>query len=654
MSLLLHLNWVFGAIPEIAGIAAVTAVIYALPGLVLLRLFFPEELPWSERLAIALGTGLGLPPLLLELSRVVGLPWQRETVWGYVLIAAIALTVLEIRRRREFIPKFSPSLQTVLFCWLLGVILLIRLYSIRDLPVGMWGDSYQHTMIAQLLADNRGLFSSWEPYAPIATFTYHFGFHADVVFFHWLTGTPITKSVLYVGQILNVAAALLAYGFTIRLTRERNAGLWAMLMTGLLNAQPAYFFNWGRYSQLAGQVIMPVVAIAWLKAIDSEEVNWRVMIFTALASAALALTHYIVTFFAALFVLAWLMGNWIVARNWRDTRRVAFRAMTIVAISSLLDAPWFINTLSGHLVRNAAGFISGAVSGARIANYSALPPVSPFYISGPILFFALVGLLVASVQRDWKVVLLAIWSLLMVLATTPQVLALPGAGIIDAFTVYLALYIPLIPLAAYFVGIVQSTLEQWKARLVPLGAALVLWLASIEGAQLNLGHFDPQYQLFTKADARAMEWIKTSVPSDASFLVNSFPAYGGTLIAGTDGGWWIPLLTGRQTNLPPLTYGSERGEADDFDVRVNRFAEELRGQPLTNSSPIRIDLTIPTALEMLRKAKIKFIYIGAHQAPGPEVADQIDMAVLESSPSFRKVYEDGGVRIYEFVGESAQ
>lgn len=43
-----------------------------------------------------------------------------------------------------------------------------------------WAILYQHTLMAQLLVDYQGLFQPWQPYAALKTFTYHFGFHANV------------------------------------------------------------------------------------------------------------------------------------------------------------------------------------------------------------------------------------------------------------------------------------------------------------------------------------------------------------------------------------------------------------------------------------------------------------------------------------------
>ena len=42
------------------------------------------------------------------------------------------------------------------------------------------------------------------------------------------------------------------------------------------------------------------------------------------------------------------------------------------------------------------------------------------------------------------------------------------------------------------------------------------------------------------------------------FLVNSFPAYKNSVIVGSDGGWWLPLLARRNTTLPPITYTFEK------------------------------------------------------------------------------------------------
>jgi hypothetical protein len=70
-------------------------------------------------------------------------------------------------------------LEHILTFLIVGLIVLTRFWPIRTLDTPMWGDSYQHSLIAQLLVDNLGLFQSWEPYADLLSFTYHYGFTAS-------------------------------------------------------------------------------------------------------------------------------------------------------------------------------------------------------------------------------------------------------------------------------------------------------------------------------------------------------------------------------------------------------------------------------------------------------------------------------------------
>ena len=644
------LTWSLRMVPELGLIIGSASLLYLLPGLALLRLLWRDvALAWPEELALALGIGVALPPLLLEIAHLAGLPWQGWTTIAYLVLAAMLLAGHWTRRKQRPQARSLPAWHGLLLLGMVGLAVLVRLYVVRDLPVGMWGDSYHHTMIAQLLVNNHGLFSSWEPYAPLATFTYHYGFHANVAFFHWLTGIPVTQSVLDVGQILNAATIPLAYALAVRVTRSSAAGLWSAVLTGFVNTQPAYYTNWGRYTQLAGQLVLPVVLVCWMDALERDRLNWRLVALAAIMTACLMLTHYIVTIFAALFLLGYLLAMGALKPSWQRVQQICIGAAAISTVALLLASPWLLRVLGGHLDRNVAGFVNGEVGAERIASYSSLPPVTPFHLKGPILALAAIGLLIALARRDWRVALLAVWSQLLVLTIVPQTVGLPGAGVVDNLTAYIALYLPVIPLAAYTLGAAQELLASRRAQLAGFVASGALVATTAWGSNWQQGLIDPHYQLFTAADAEAMAWIRTHTPATARFLVNSFPAFGGTVIAGTDGGWWLPLLTGRQSNLPPITYGSERAAQEDYAPRVNALAAALRDSPLTNLTPIQVDLTTPAAVEALRNAGIDYIYSGAHAAPGPEEADHIDTEKLRAAPDrFRPVYNRDGAMIFAF------
>ena len=65
----------------------------------------------------------------------------------------------------------------------------------------------------------------------------------------------------------------------------------------------------------------------------------------------------------------------------------------------------------------------------------------------------------------------------------------------------------------------------------------------------RLNTVDPrQFSLLTRPDLRAFDWIRENTPDDAGFLVNSFFAFNNSLNVGSDGGWWLPLLTKRDSS----------------------------------------------------------------------------------------------------------
>lgn len=630
------LAWGFRSLPFLFGVGLGASALYLLPGLAVLRLLWcGTPLAGSERIALASGISIGLPPLLFQIAHLIYLPWNRWTTLGYLAIALV-IVAWPIRGRslQITLTALRPSLYGLLLTGLTALGLLIRLYLVRDLAVGQWGDSYQHTMMAQLLVDNQGLFTSWEPYAPLTTFTYHYGFHSNVALFHWLTGMQVPLSMVYVGQIMNAATIPGAYLLTHRWSGSARAGIWAAALTGFLSLQPFFYVNWGRYTQLAGQVVLPVVLVCWLAALERPRLDRRMLALAGIVTACLILTHYIVTIIAAVFVVAYLLMLALrrpVPRFWGQ---LIAGASVISLTAVVLALPSLLNTLAGHLSRNVQGFVTKDIGVARIAEYATLLPLTPTYIYPSILGVAGIGVLLALIRRHWQMLLFAVWTLLLLGLVVPHVVGLPGSGIIPFFTAAIALYLTVIPLAAYVAGVTWDTLSTRFARYGSLLAVVGLMGVTGLSAAWQPRTIDPFFQLVTPADARAMEWIKQATPADALFLVNMFPAYGDNLMAGDDGGLWIPLLTGRRSTLPPLTYGSERGPTDDYAYQINNVVWYLQQHPLPS------DLGI----QFYRAAGIQYIYSGPHV----ERTDyRVDIAALRNSAAFEAVYDQDGVVIFK-------
>jgi hypothetical protein len=459
------------------------------------------------------------------------------------------------------------------------------------------------------------------------------------------------------------------------------AGVWSALIVGFASNLPAFFVNWGRYTQLTGQAVMLTALVCWITLAEWTKDEGRrtkapqqqslfrpssfvfrlpgaelskLVLLTALATAALMLTHYLVTALAALLIASYLLGLVLAQRSWPAAGALALRAGLAAALALLLAAPWLLNVIGGHLVRNATGLVGGT-SKAAAAQLSVLEPLVPKYAGGAVLLCALLGLLAALWRREWRAALPAVWCVLLVIAVVPYVVGLPGAGVLDTLTCLGTLYLPAALLAGYALEQAQGLGALLLARFgapaalgqALVGAALLLVIAANTGWQARAA--TGETALVVAADMDAMQWIRDHTSPNARFAVNSFPAYGGTLAAGTDAGWWIPLLAHRATILPPLNYGGEKGEQPGYDLGVNALIKKLRGRPLTDQEPLSVDLTRPVALKTLDANQVDYIYSGAHPYPGPDAADRIDTAKLRASRFFRLVYERDGVEIFQFL-----
>jgi hypothetical protein len=660
------------------GTAAATLVapfVFVLPGWALLSLLLPPERLAERRpdpaswLILAVGVTLALVPVGLLFLYLIEL-----RVGTGVVLAGLAASAVIILWRRGSVwlawwrARLSGNWQLDLpLLALLAVTALVfgvRLWVVRGINAGFWGDSYQHTMITQLMLDNGGLFQSWEPYAPLRTFTYHFGFHGDVALFQWatgwLTGNPTPRTVVLVGQFLNGLAALALYPLTVRLcrgkgpgkdSRDRWAGVLAVLVAGLLTPVPMSYANWGRYTQLAGQVILPVALWFVLEAVEERRRDWRRLVLAIIMLAGLALTHYRVAALAVAFLVPYL-GLWI-CRRWVGRKGgrpqtygwfEPFARLILVGSASLaLAMPWLLHLEQGYWPSIANGFIQRQTPASWVAEYNTVGEVRE-YVSHLLLVLAGLGVLL-SLWRRRPVFLVVLWSGLVFLMANPHLVDLPGTGLMTNFAIAIVLYLPVAMLVGYLGGEVAGFLSRggrgngWPRTEIPvrgLAGCVVLaaiLLVGLVGARDRAAALDPAYQLVTPADEQAMAWIRDNTPDNARFLVNSIFAYGGSLTAGTDAGWWIPLLTGRANTAPPITYATEASFDPDYLTQVNDLVRTVQDSEIDD----------PATAQFLRQSGVSHVYIGE------KGGTLLNVERLQASPLYRPLYHQGQVYIFEIV-----
>lgn len=635
------------ALSQVAALV-LTLTLYLLPGAAAV-VWLLRDGDWIERLIVATGLSVAIHALFVY-TTMTGLRMSPALVIGYLVLCAllVAIRAVMLWRSGRLRPAalvgllkslrhdLPPLVLLVVFVSTLGV----RLFTVRDLAVPMWGDSQQHTMIVQLMADNGGLFDSWQPYAPLKTFTYHFGFHANAVLYHWLSGDTVVHSVVWIGQVLNALAALVLYPLAVQVSGGRRwAGVGAVLVAGWLSPMPMYYVNWGRYTQLAAQTVLPVAAWLFWQELKSKRRDVGRWVLLWLAVTGLLLTHYRIAVAAALFLAVGWAG--IMLRAWvqggslfRPLRQVVVG----VAVPLALLAPWFWHVKAG-LLPGLVEQTARLQTEARIVfRYDVLASVVT-YVPAFLLLGSLLGLAVGLLERRAQIVVLVAWTVLLLLAAYPDWLYVPGAvaasifeGVLDSFTVFIALYMPVSILCGYLVGALVDAVARSSAQLAKVFApALVLLLMGM-GARQGMTVLDPEYALVTDADLQAMQWIREHTPETAKFLANSFAAFGGNATVGSDAGWWIPILAGRENNVPPITYAHEASFEPGYAAQINDFARKVEG----------LSLGTGEAASLLRSHGITHVYVG--QKGGTIRADE-----LEQSGYYRVAYHEDGVWVFEVV-----
>ena len=636
--------------------------LFVLPGWGLLDALWKDwyKLGFWERLALASGVSLAIYPILFLWTDLVGLHLGALYAW---LPPLIGLAALAWKHYRSFagVPNsvrqapsqlvtrltenFWPGLAMLV---VVSLIIGTRLWVIRRLDLPMWGDSYQHTMIAQLIVDHKGLFESWSPYAELTSLNYHFGFHTIVAVYSWITGLSLPQATLVAGQLLNVMAVVALYPLATRLGRNQWAGVIAVLIAGLVASMPMYYLNWGRYTQLTGQVILPaVILLAWAL-LEPDRHDWPLTTLCWITLGGLALTHVRVLAFSLTFIAAYVMVNLTRIRLRPIVQRTFWWGIGGLALS----LPWLIHLYAGEYMRIFTNQVTTPPN--KMTNfaqqYNAIGDVSS-YLPGVVWMLLVLAIAWGLMLRERDALVISLWWFLLLLAANPQWLGLPGAGVLSSFAVLIGAYIPAGVLIGAAAGWAIHEVQKAKPGLQPktisakalgrLGSALLVILVLTSGAwfaRAQLRLTDPhQFSLATRADLRALDWIEKNTRPEAGFLVNSFFAYGGSLIAGSDGGWWIPLLTRHQSTQPPLNYGVEDGPVPNFRVWINILPWTIINKGLSH----------PESLELLKERNIGYIYIGQQQGSVGTTEPLLDLAILQNDPNFEQIYHQDRVWIFQ-------
>lgn len=618
--------------------------LFIAPGFILYACFLRGQVQDRiEQFGIIIGTSIALLPVLLLFSTSLGIQLNLDLV----LSLAIVFTVVTLLGGYFVFSRVRlRDVHVILFACVFAVTLFVRLYVVKDLQIPMWGDSYQHTVIAQLIQERGQVPSDYAPYADLERFTYHFGFHTVTAFFAWIAGIETHRATLLVGQLMNAFAALSAYTFTIIILNEKRAALISALLVGLVFTMPAYFVNWGRYTQLTGLVIFPVAFDLVKRLFENSRLHRGTLIVACLVCAGLFLTHYAVTFFLVLLIFCYLtVLQGFKASSRLHHREVAMRAGLLLCGTAFLVAPWLFHLAStGRIgtegIARVQSFEQISASVPKEANQLGRFIALRFQDNYHILLLSVIGLLWGALSRFRPILFISLWVLcLFTLPLLGRMFSPTSAAgsVLSNFSsdvVAISLFLPLALSVSsglcWFYDWNKSRPHRHQTMLKVGFVSAILFVCSVGAIHLTQIR-NPSLDLVKDTDLPAMNWIRQNVPANAKFLTNIY-FWGGNTIMGSDAGYWIPILAQRSTLVPPLLYTSE-GMPRAKVLRLREIAQAVQDGSISKMEQ----------LCRLRAEGIGFIFVGSR--PG----NPLTRSKLEENKSLREIYHNGETAVFEIL-----
>ncbi|HLJ73131.1 MAG TPA: DUF6541 family protein [Thermoanaerobaculia bacterium] len=631
-------------------------LVLAVPGLLIGKLLRVRGEDLLVRWALIIAAGMSFWPLLTLWTSIAHFRWTSRTARAFALLLAVAAVLaLAIDRRgwHRFVRRLRASWAWyAAFAMLMAATIWTRWAQARGLAFPPWVDAVHHTMIVRLIIDQGLIPHSLSPYIEGGDLYYHVGFHALAAWTAWVSAVRQSMGVIQLlldyGQMLNALTLLMVYAAARTLLRSRWAALIAAGFATLVSYFPAYYLSWGRYTHLAGILVFPaLMTVLWQLA---RRTDWRTMLMAILLSSGLVLIHVRIAFFAAVFaaelaiILVW-------KRRWH-----ALGAWAIVAAASFaLVSPWLVRVIHDPFAR---AFITPAATNE--GDVHQMLPLDILWAphNRELLAIATVGMTgiagwlgmpVAGRIASGGAWLLCVWlarkknrrgfnpwlplAVVAIFCATVAVLLevhhpIDFTRFASVSSALMSLFLPLsIAAAATLLWALQRLFGVARTTTVSLAVLAAIVLSGV----FFLHDVVNPATVFTDGDdLRALTWIGGQHWDQARFAVAARPWMGSSWV-GSDGGYWISVVTDGRSTLPPLLY------AWALPVQrvavINRVLEESnRPDALTNAG-VRSEL---------RAAGVTHFYCGSRD-------DANRRRTLLESGHARVIHRDGSAAVLEIV-----
>ena len=616
----LAIAWDTGqAVSRLAPLWAIELALGLLPGLALTRWLLRNERDPAAILGLGAGWSVLLAPLALGAATPVGAGSVAAAI--LLVVSVVGLVWDWWKRRRPFpVPALSPSAIAIVATL---VALVTRAALVRGLVLPMWVDSVQHSYVVQLIHDTGGVPATYGGLLPTEVFDYHFGFQTLAAFGTWLVGATSADAVLVTGQVLGALICPATYLLARDLTGSRRAAAVAALLVALVTTQPAYYVTWGRYPELAGLVALPAAYRA-LRRLAVGKIGMGHAVPAVAASAAMVLVHPRVADLLVLLLAASLVVDLARPGLAKQTARGAARIALAGTCGLVLIAPWVNRLWNAHR--------------GLLPTTGIVPPGEfPLGLATAgndrwLLGLALIGLAVGLARRERPALVILLWSGFAYVVANPDRFHLPFQVFLDNPSIAIVAFLPIAIACGYLADWVVTTAgwPRWPSVARLAGGILVVALALSQIGSL-LTVVNPCCLLARSADLAALAWVRENTPPDARFLIDGY-RWQPRIWAGTDAGYWLPVLANRATNLPPPFYAT--GSVSVVEP-VDALADELDRSAGDPAAVARV----------ATRTGAGYVFVGAR-------GGSLDPNRLVASGQFRAVFSEGGAWVLEVTGNA--
>ena len=619
-------------------VLVVVLLVLAIPGWALLSLRGWRGTPSLQAWALALSLGIAFYPVLYAVTGV--LPALALGRGALLAILALLLLLAIWNQRRDLLAPWRFVRLEQIALVVLVVTLATRVWVAHAQPFPAWSDSLHHVLLTELTAVGGRLPATMEPYFPIPLARYHLGLYALTATVQSLAGVPAHTALLWVAQVLSGLCGLGVYLVLDRCVGRVPAVIGAVCV-GLISHQPAFYVNWGRFTQLAAQtILLPAWLLAWqamggaatVDASPGERAERvRAGAFACLLVAGVFLLHLrVALFLVVLLALTFAAELWRVRREPRPRRALLALVVLLVAGSLALAGPRLMGTVAEY----AAGYWAalrfaggGASGGARVLGdpeyFAFSHEILGYLFADDRTLAAILALAaIALLRRNRVAWLMALWTVALLALGEGYWLQAPLLNVSNMGAVLILLYLP----ASLLVAAGTGELLGWLRAGAGTQTVVLLAFLTLGGMAVRdrVTQLEPARFFVTAADLRAMRWLDDNAPDDAIIAVRT-TFWLPNAPHGIDAGYWIPYLIKRRTTVGPM---------------ISNLAPQYANWTIAMSRHVQMVASDDSQLVWLWSRGVRYVYLGA-------LADPAEAVRLAASPHVALRYADGGVFIFE-------